>query len=528
MTTETTSATAGAAKHVLILGGHASGKTAALAQCAVDFAKPDNPKGGSVLFVCASPLAAKRLAFEEGSRITATDARCLAQKILQGQPRTRLLVPYEEQVLFEDLRTCGLPQKQIRKVLAFVYANMASCGDWNPDWIEMREERLVYDTLMGTLAFTGGTVEPELANRAARLLKKNPKLQLQASFDYVVVDDYGLLNRSSQVMCNLLARKGIVVAGEPGFSLAVHDSHPNPQGLEEFALAHPDAETVNLGTGTERRPHVEYCTPDTLKDEFSEIARRVQDAVASGVAPQRIAVMGTNRIWLRNMARFLEQETAIPLQQAPRNIRIQSFTDERGYAAARADAQARLAQNPTDGVALRSLFAFGDYLARSLEVKQMRQEHPGSSIADLVSPSQFETGETPSAAPAEVPVDGNSEAASASQDAGIWVASPTESFARTFDLVIYGGLVPGWLPGTGYADAVGSKRQQFMDDAALNVSCAKRAAESALVLSGFRECGLEFAERYGLHYRKSRLVKGVRTCIVERTFECIPELFGRP
>lgn len=512
----------------LILGGPASGKTAALAERARELAGAVGASKDEVLFVCASPKMAETVRAEVPPTVTVADARSFALRILENADagRTRLLQPYEEQFLFEDLRTCGLPQKQIRKVLEFVYATMASCGDWAPGWIEMREERLVYDTLMDALAFTGGTVEPEVAGRAAHLLEHDSELRAREGFQHVLVDDYGLLNRSSQLMCNLIARTSITVAGEPGFSLAVHDSHPNPAGLDEFAAMHPGATTAQLGrrgsatSNASSHPHEKYVVYTTLKDEFDAIVAQVKDALASGIAPQRIAVMGANGTWTRNIARYLEGHGDVAVQQPDRHIRIRDFRDEKSCSAAHADTLAHLAENPADGVALRSLFGFGDYLARSVEVKRFRETHPGAAITDLVpapSPEALAQGAavTSAAAPHE-------------PDSGIWVGDPRQSFGHHFDLVIFGGLVPGWIPATGFADAVGAKREHMMQDAALTVDCARRATceRGTLVFSSFAECDLEFAERLGLNYKRSRLRNGVRTCELSPAFEAIPELFG--
>lgn len=524
-----------------VSGGPSSGKTAFLIERAHALveagARPED-----VLFVCASPAAAASAAQALPSGVAAVDVRGVALRVLDAAREcglsagARILEPYEEQILFEDLRTTGLPHKQIRRILEYLYAGMAALSDADGEWLAMREERAVHDALVSTLRFTGGMVEAQVASAAVRLLEGSAQLRSRVCAKHVLADDYGLYSRSSQALCSALALEGISVAGEPGFAPAVADRYPYPAGLGELVSMHPGAQEIFLEGGrTPDSPLAfeETMSADTLHDEFDLVAGLVRAALADASDSGRgIAVVSANGVWLRNMARYLEAQ-GIPVQMRPRGIRVGDLRDAGACRAARDDALSRLAACSGDGVALRSLAAFGDYCGRSADIRRLREAAPGASLVQLVAgdasdplldrlrrelrdalaSGALDGRRVRSESGCEVPPDGAP---------AVFLGFPEEAFGRRFGTVVFGGCVQGWIPSCSYFDAVGARRREAADKARVAVECARRAVAHRLAFTSFSRCDLEFAERYGLHFRRSRLVGGVRMC------ELVPFDPGQP
>ena len=96
------------------------------------------------------------------------------------------------------------------------------------------------------------------------------------------------------------------------------------------------------------------------------------------------------------------------------------------------------------------------------------------------------------------------------------VCAPEDLFGQHFDLVVFGGFVPGWVPKRAYYEAVGATRERLLAEARMSAECARRAADSELVFTGFSECDLEFAEQLGIQYAHIRLHRGNRICELEQ------------
>lgn len=95
------------------------------------------------------------------------------------------------------------------------------------------------------------------------------------------------------------------------------------------------------------------------------------------------------------------------------------------------------------------------------------------------------------------------------------VAPPEDLFGRTFDVVIFGGFVNGFIPSRDMCDpgvVVGGARtrQEAADRAA--IALAEQRATRRLLFTSFESCDLETAERLRLHIPRIRLRSGVRTC----------------
>lgn len=98
------------------------------------------------------------------------------------------------------------------------------------------------------------------------------------------------------------------------------------------------------------------------------------------------------------------------------------------------------------------------------------------------------------------------------------VGAPEDLFGRTFDVIIFGGFVNGFIPSRDMCDPgviVGGARarQEASDRAA--IALAGQRATRRLLFTSFESCDLETAERLRLHIPRIRLRSGVRTCDIE-------------
>lgn len=238
-----------------ILGEVASGKIEALVRRVVEYLNGRlNDK--SVLVLVASPDAAEtlkgRLAAaldipedtlgEQGLRVSIP--RAIALEAL-GDPKAqaacgrkpRLLLPFEESILLEDVKASGVRPKRLREMLRFFYRSWTELADDEPSWLVSEEEVQVHGLLKECLAFTGGILPNELSNLAVKWLRTDETAREAASYDLVLADDYQLLSRASQVLAGLLAREGLVVTGDIQATSEVFEEYPFATGLIEFAQA---------------------------------------------------------------------------------------------------------------------------------------------------------------------------------------------------------------------------------------------------------------------------------------------------
>ena len=238
-----------------ILGKVASGKTEALVHRAVEYLSGQS-NGKNVLVLAASPDAAEALKRhlataldiptdtlgKRGVRVSVP--RAIALEVL-SDPRAqaacgrkpRLLLPFEENILLEDVKASGLRPKRLREMLKFFYRSWTELADDEPSWLVSEEEAQVHGLLKECLAFTGGILPNELSNLAVKWLRADATAREAASYDLVLVDDYQLLSRASQVLAGLLAREGLIVTGDVQATSEVFEEYPFAAGLIEFAQA---------------------------------------------------------------------------------------------------------------------------------------------------------------------------------------------------------------------------------------------------------------------------------------------------
>lgn len=191
-----------------------------------------------------------------------------------------------------------------------------------------------------------------------------------------------------------------------------------------------------------------------------------------------------------------------------------------------AEALAALDANALPGLPATSPFA-QSLLAPYREAQGLLAERrengqpPISTSAATAADLALESSSTSKAGPALSPASPNEacendEAATPKSPApAVAIAAPEDLFGRTFDVVIFGGFVNGFIPSRDMCDpgvVVGGARarQEAADRAA--IALAEQRATRRLLFTSFKSCDLETAERLRLHIPRIRLRSGVRTC----------------
>lgn len=98
------------------------------------------------------------------------------------------------------------------------------------------------------------------------------------------------------------------------------------------------------------------------------------------------------------------------------------------------------------------------------------------------------------------------------------IAAPEDLFGHTFDVVIFGGFVNGFIPSRDMCDPgviVGGARVRQKATDRDTIALAEQRATRRLLFTSFESCDLETAERLRLHIPRIRLRNGVRTCDIE-------------
>lgn len=406
----------------LVEGGVACGKTQALVERAAALVE-NGTDPADILVLCAAPDAAaafaRRLAQAcagaASVRVTTPREWCL--EALADKPAkvadargARLLAPFEVDVLMEDLKTGGVRPKRLKEMLKFFYKSMTELCDWDEEWLLTGEEVMTYGLLRECLDFEGAVLEPELANAAARWLRDDAAALAAHAVPHVLVDDYQMLSRASQVLANEVAAASICVAANPAAVAEVFESYPYGPGVDEYVAANPAVErtvlsrsracapAVHAAAGIAADPLVACPAPEApagdtapevlhAEDPAAEkalVAELVGAFVASGARPDDVTVAVPNEVWGRNVAAALEQ-AGIPAACArdPRSVSGDLRELDR-CAAARVLTALYLVADPRDGVAWRSWCGFGNLFACSSAVKDIR----ATALADGIGAAE--------------------------------------------------------------------------------------------------------------------------------------------
>lgn len=484
----------------------------------------------------------------------------------------RVLSRAEEAVFYEDLKTCGLKRRRLRELWAFLQCGLANLNDSDPNWIQTTEEQAVLDLARDILAFEDAILPGEVVNLAVRALEAEPTLRQRFGSPVVLADDYLLMSRASQRLVNLLATSKIAVAGSEKAVLPAFEPYPCATGFEEFEAAHTPLQRVMLEVPFHPLDRAWEAAFD-LADEMGLIARTIAEELAGGTSPGAIAVVGVNRTWRANLQRALAS-VGIPAAslghaalKAPKGDLVPANDDERervlrqlrdgivqptGLRESRAHARADMSgiashNEPSaspcgDSIAWRQWLSFDDALGRSAAVSELRRvaQPQGLNLAEalaaldanalpglpatspfaqsLLAPYREAQGLLAERRENGQPPISTSAATPKSPAPAVAIAAPEDLFGRTFDVVIFGGFVNGFIPSRDMCDSgvvVGGARtrQEAADRAA--IALAEHRATKRLLFTSFESCDLETAERLRLHIPRIRLKGGVRVCDIE-------------
>lgn len=392
---------------LVVQGGSATGKTEHLVNRVMELmgcgCAPEE-----ILVLAATPngeaTLRKRIASRLGNQhvtMAITTPRAFALDVLSSESAVatmgyvpRLLNAAELNVVMEDVRTTGLKQSRIRNMLRFFYRQFSELLDDEPGLIVTGDEEAVMNVLQGDMAAMHGLLEPQLSNKAVHCLLKDAALLQGFSFQHVMVDDYQLLSRASQALCNLLAVSSIAVAHNPSACYEVYEQFPYAKGVDELVKANGTVRLRKLNTcqrskavvaalntlrasdGMQVEPlavpegtpngSIQRISSATCDDEFAAVLEEIQAALRGGLKPADIAVMAPNRTWVRNLERYLRAAGVKTERLTDGGVLHGDIRDSQRCKAARVLTMLNLVANPHDAAAWRSWCGYGNYTGNSV------------------------------------------------------------------------------------------------------------------------------------------------------------------
>lgn len=333
----------------------------------------------------------------------------------------RMLLPFEETMLVEDLKTIGTKPRRLREMVRFIFKSMTE-ELTEADWVESGEERCVYDKMQECLRFYQGMLRYELPGVAQRFLAEHPDAARNHGALHVLVDDAHLLGRTSQRLAWELAAQTLCMAGDEAGAPEAAEPYPYAGWLKDAQGSFPDAETIELAPASscegaarlrdlrhlpqpeeflpaarirERAEasraaaeaqgvHVmEGATPD---EEFALVAAFAQELVDGGAcAPERIFIATPHRQWTSGITRAL-RDAGLPACNLPERRMLSTDTrDMRRSAFARAVTLLALIADPEDGVSWRAWCGFGLPTGAAGGFKAMMDSQAYHSLTDALS-----------------------------------------------------------------------------------------------------------------------------------------------
>lgn len=343
----------------------------------------------------------------------------------------RLLADFEERILMEDMKVCGLKAKRLREMLKFFYRTWTELKELDDDFLIEDDEVLVHDAIKRHLTLRQAMLAPEVANLTYRYLAAHPDAAGAHAYAHVIVDDYQNMSRATQATLDLLAKESLMACGNVHEQVPTPEPYPYAAGFSSFEENHEGAVTYTLrasranpariaamanalvlreapdasaeaGELAELDAHartgeahvVQWVTP---QDEFMGIARHIKHRLAGegGVSlrSRDIFVAVPNALWGRAIARVLEANDIACDQLVSYHALKGDPRDEKKCAALRAYTLLALMADPADTVAWRSWCGFGDYLTHSnhwCRLEDFASDHGMSVVEVLESLSSFD------------------------------------------------------------------------------------------------------------------------------------------
>ncbi len=348
-------------------------------------------------------VAAEHSAFAQTLPQVTTAAQYCVEILstLEAQATTgrvpRVLAAFEERILMEDMKVCGLKPKRLREMLKFFYREMTELGDEKDTFILDSEESDVYETLLANLRLRNAVLPQELSGLAYKYVRDHAEEAAVSTRRFVLVDDFQNLTVAAQLLGEALACEALIITGSLNEQVATMEPYPSPDAFRKFELTHEGVELVRLSQGL-RAPNritamanslvvngglakaelveLSHDAPSQVhfvkwphpNDEFLGIARYIKHRLADTEHPIRasdIFVAVPNGVWGRAIAKVLVANhikvDAVMSHHAikgdPRDMEkskvMQAFT------------RLNLAAEPGDVAAWRNWCGFGDYLANS-------------------------------------------------------------------------------------------------------------------------------------------------------------------
>lgn len=273
----------------------------------------------------------------------------------------RVVTPFEENLVNEDLKTLGLQTKRLREMLKFLHRGLWDLADRDPEWLVTGEERLVLQSERDTLKRLDAMLPCEVANVACGYLDEHGVSG--HGYAHILVDGWTSLSFASQRLVALLAGKSLTAGcyqDDPGVE---GEPHPNRDGAQDLLAQRPDAEHV-LVDPTPQTTSIATPVWDDPDAEFSGLASLVASRLAQGMPASDIAVITPNRVWSHRLQSVFEAHGIHTALAEAKPLHGDTRVMER-CGSQRAFALLGLAANPLDPLAWRLWTGCGDWLLNS-------------------------------------------------------------------------------------------------------------------------------------------------------------------
>ncbi len=404
------------ARWVLAQGPHNAGKTA-LVRARVEGLLAQGVPADQVCIVAASDAAVQGFSDLAARGVRVTCARDLELSILSSERACeftgrapRLIMPFEDDFVKEDLKTTGIAAKQLKGMLGFFCKSLTTLEADDPYFFWEKDEQTVFNLARTCLAAYGPIHPCELAGMCLHYLQSlgEDEARALAGAAHFVVDDYQALNRASQLVLEALAPQTLWACADVLDEAQGADPFPYAKGIEEFCARHEDAvcvtlaapapgtvaaaaaqlaesgfiDALSLGLLDSQGEHevsdsyevpcaakavegVELLQSVSWKDEFANVASCVKAKVEAGAAPAQIVVAAPNLTWARSLSKALKAAGLPVRKMATGQLVNANFRKLEECDDARFASMLCLLADPADGIAWRVWCGVGDYVARS-------------------------------------------------------------------------------------------------------------------------------------------------------------------
>ncbi len=153
------------------------------------------------------------------------------------------VLQFEAAPLLQDIYTDG-KRKDTKRIRAFEAAWARLQSD-HPGWPQDASDREFHEALIQWLIFHRAMLIGELVPEVLKYLRNNPACVELSAFSHVIVDEYQDLNRSDQVLLDLLTSGNGVIVGDVDQSI-YRFRHAHPEGINEFSATHDPTHDEDL------------------------------------------------------------------------------------------------------------------------------------------------------------------------------------------------------------------------------------------------------------------------------------------